>query len=115
VGLFSNSKVNETEALINLIQLRFGEYIAIQEKNPHPVHSSVSKMLGDLYDNLFKLYYPNKQVLDNQMITVQANRLPISFFITATFKTGLAFEEDMECKIFKDDAQRAFARSVSHF
>jgi hypothetical protein len=121
MGLFFNttSKVAEIESLINLISQRFSEYIEFEGDHPHKVHPSVSQMFGDLYDKLFKLYYPNKQSLDTQTITLKANKLvlktssyPIAFFIISIFKTGLSFEENMECKIFKDDTQRAFAKSI---
>lgn len=115
MGLFSNSKATEVESLINVIQERLGEYIAIQEKNPHKVHPSVSQMLGNLYDQLFKLYYPNRQSLDNQVITIRANRAPIAIFIMSTFNVGLAFEEDMDCRVFKDETQRTFAKSFKPF
>src|ERR1700752_1694060 len=108
MGLFSsnNSKAIEVETLINLITERTGEYMEIQMRQPHAVHPSVSQMLGGLYDSLFKSYYPNKQDLDARFITVKAmgvaNRMPIAYWIKAIFSIGLSFEQDLNCKIFKD-------------
>jgi|GEM_PF-6610743 len=118
MGLFTNSKLTALDENINLLAQRMIEFAEFESKTIHP---SISNMFSQLFDQVFKLYYPNQQSFQSQAIKVTtkqqgkmvSNYMPVSYWIAAVFNMGLALERDYKVTIFKDAAQRSFAHSLS--
>lgn len=126
MGLFSmfggiQAKATKVNDLLNLVNLRIGEFIDFAEKHPKmKMDISVSTMLGAITYEIYKLYAPDKIELDRMGMTMKAHKFngnrssqaSIAYYVAIHFKTILALEEDFNVKIFNDYMQREFAKSV---
>ena len=118
MGFFTKSELTKFDEAINLLSQRLVEYAEFQEKT---MHHTIASMLGALFDDVFKLYYPNKinfgpkpiKVATKQQGEWVAFHMPASYWVSVTFNMGLALEHDYKVSIFKDGTQRSFAQSIA--
>jgi hypothetical protein len=129
MGLFNvfggiQGKASKIERLLNTANIRMGEFIAASDKHPNlSLDTSACVMFSELFDEIYKLYTPNKLELDRYGMTMDGHKFnnnlsskdSIAFFVATQFKVILAFEEDFKVTIFKDYMQREFAKSIMPF
>ena len=117
MGLFTNSKEEELTSQLKQINQLMLDFM---ETDSETLPATLAHKFGELFEKLYKFYYPNQFTLKAKVITLITRQqgqtvsrfMPAWYWISMSFNMGLSLEYNFDKVVFRSEEQRRYANSV---